>query len=90
MICLIVRRLYGIRGQEFFGMVKGTATQNSSIQGLRRGGRKILLAAFGMSMGIGAIQMKVLLQRLFPTSRHCSLPLTLAEFWKSQIQSPPK
>ena len=84
MICLIVRRLYGIRGQEFFGMVKGTATQNSSIQVLRRGGRKILLAVYGMSMGIGVIQMRVLLQRLFLILRHCSLLLTLAESWKSQ------
>ena len=85
-----MRRFFGIKGQEFSSMVKGIATQNFFTQGLHRGGRKILLAAFGMSMGIGAIQMKVLLQRLFPTSRHCSLPLTLAEFWKSQIQSPPK
>ena len=40
--------------------------------------------------GIGAIQMRALLLQRFPTSSHCSLPLTLAGFRKSQTRFPPE
>ena len=88
MICLTVRRLYGIRGKKFFGMVKEIVTQSFFIQRLRRGERKILLVAYGMRMGIGVIQMRALLQQLFLTLSRCSLLPTLVELWKSLIRSP--
>ena len=90
MIFLIARRYYGIRGQEFFGMVKGIVTHSFFIRRLFRGERKIQLVASGMSMETGVIQMRALQQRLFLTLRCCLLPPTLAEFQKSLIQSLPE
>ena len=49
-----------IRGQEYYGMAKGIATQSFSIPKLFRGERKIQLVAFGMRMGTDEIQMRAL------------------------------
>ena len=48
MIFLIVKKPNGIRGQEYYGMAKGIATQSFFIPKLLRGERKIQLIAFGM------------------------------------------
>ena len=60
MIFLIARRSYGIRGQKFFGNVKGISTQSFFIRRLLKGERKKQLVASGMRMGTSMIQMRAL------------------------------
>ena len=64
MIFLIARKPFDTRGPEFFGMGKGIATQSFSIQRPRKEGRKTLSVVFGMRMGTGVRQMRVLRRQL--------------------------
>ena len=90
MTFLIVRKLFGTKDQEFFGMAKGTEIRSSSIQRPHKGERKTLLVAFGTKMGIGVIQRKALRRRLLLTLRLCLLLPTLAGLWRSLTQYPSK
>ena len=82
MISWITKRSRGTKGQGFNGMGKEIAILSFFTRKPLRGGRRIRLQDYGMRVGIGVRQVRVLQQLLLAILRSCTLLPIQVEFQK--------
>ena len=85
MISWIAKRYYDTKGQGFNGMGKGTAILSFFTQKPLRGERRTRLQDYGMRVGIGVRQVRVLQQKPLAILRSCTLLPIQVEFQKLLI-----